>query len=168
MLPCFFFFLKKKELSVFYVAILLLRVLCRPENMVEFGAFLVKHEVSENTIEHITKMLGTDSISLFANSAVSSEEVRSVLLADSPAFSNLRDLAAVRKAWRVAETMEKELHQPVQPRNIAAPEELDAPLETDTQAQLELTFMKTYGWPKIPANKIAADRILGRIRREFV
>ena len=66
------------------------------------------------------------------------------------------------------ETMEKELHQPMQPRNIAAPKELDAPLGTDPRAQLKLAFMKTYGWPKIPANKIAADRILGRIRREFV
>ena len=92
--------------------------------MADFGAFSVKHEVSKNTIDHITKKLEIDSISLFANSAVSSEEVRSVLLADSPAFSNLRDLAAVRKAWRVVETMVKELHQPMQPRNVAAPKNL--------------------------------------------
>ena len=92
----------------------------RPENMAKFGAFSVKTRGFENHIEHITKKLGIDSISLFANSTVSTEEVRSVLLADSLSFSNLRDLAAVRKAWRVAETMEKELHQPLQPRNIAS------------------------------------------------
>ena len=127
-------------------------------------ALLEKNGVDESVIAFLGES-GCKELSSFSNWVEQKAELKQAVIDKTPKKDDPGELAKLKQAWREAEALNSRSLK--RAAEGLQGEELDSPLDSDVQKQVEDNFRKAYGWPGLPSRQVACDSLLGRVKREF-
>ena len=108
---------------------------------------------------------GCETVPTFANWVDARSELAAHLLDKTECKDDRAQLAALKQAWREADAATTRAIK--RKAEGLSEEPADEPLDFAVYKSIEETFKKYYKWHVIDARRVAADRIVGRLRREF-